>query len=163
VGALLPLTLSADDAEPAWTRPAFLAAALALVVAAVVVWVARRPAAIVIGVALVPLAAVGAIGAERAQDHAQQEADKWAGSVFTYHQKGRILTAEEARAVPEGLTKAELRARLGPAAGSGIQRVVGEKDRRCVAYRNPETRHAGMGRLHAFCFTDGRYTDLRQW
>jgi hypothetical protein len=65
--------------------------------------------------------------------------------------------------VPEGATKAEVRAILGPAAGSGIQRVNEGTDLRCVAYRASEGGRRTGELLYAFCFTGERYTDLRQW
>lgn len=53
VGALVPLVGAANADDPAWTQPGYVAATLALTLAAAVLWVARRPLALGLGVALV--------------------------------------------------------------------------------------------------------------
>ena len=96
------------------------------------------------------------------RDRAEHEEAKWGGSTFGFERKGRIVTKAQAEAVPIGATQAQLTARLGPPAARGIQRVFGEPDMRCLAYRNRQ-RGGGMPMLHAFCFSDGRYAALREW
>lgn len=161
-GALVPLAFSSGTGDPGWVRPVFISVAVGMTLGATLLWVARRPVTLALGIGLLLLSVAGGVEADRAESHAQHEADKWTGASWHAHEKGRLLTLAEARAVPEGVTKNQLKALLGPAAGSGVQQVEGEKDLRCIAYRSH--RGQGLGRiLHAFCFTDGRYTDLREW
>jgi hypothetical protein len=162
IGALVALMLARGEGGPAWTRFAFVAAAAGLVVAAVLLWIARRPLALAIAVALIPLAVAGVVVASTARDRELHERDKWGGAVLRYEDRGRILTDAQAEAVPEGITKDELTARLGVPAGSGVQRLFGERDMRCLAYRTGKPERAGQ-LLHAFCFRDGRYVALRRW
>jgi hypothetical protein len=162
VGGLLLLSFSSFSRDPAWAGIAFACAAATLMAAAVLLWIARGGRALALGVALIPLAAAGGVAAEVARDRAEHEAAKWGGSVFSFERKGRILTRAQAEAVPTGVTQERLTARLGPPAGRGVQRVFGEPDMRCLGYRSVE-REGGIPRLHAFCFSDGRYAALREW
>jgi hypothetical protein len=161
-GALVALLFTRDEGGPEWTRFAFVAAAACLVAAAVLLWIARRPLTLVLAVALIPLAVTGVVVASAARDRELQEREKWGGAVFRYEDRGRIVTGAQAEAVPEGATKAELTARLGVPAGSGVQRLFGERDMRCLAYRTGKPERTGQS-LHAFCFRDGRYVALRRW
>jgi hypothetical protein len=161
-GALVPLAFSSVSTDPGWARFAFGAAAALLIGAALLLWVARRRSAVAAGVALIVLGAALAAYAEAERAERQRERDKWGGAVFRHEERGRILTGAQAEAVPEGITKAELTARLGVPAGSGVQRVFDGPDMRCLAYRNG-TRERSGARLHAFCFSDGRYVALRTW
>jgi hypothetical protein len=43
-----------------------------------------------------------------------------------------------------------------------VQRLFGERDMRCLAYRTGKPERTGQS-LHAFCFRDGRYVALRRW
>ena len=161
-GALVALLFTRDEGGPEWTRFAFLAAAACLVAAAVLLWIARRPLTLALAVALIPLAVTGVVVASAARDRELHEREKWGGSVFRYEDRGRIVTDAQAEAVPEGATKAELTAQLGVPAGSGVQRLFGERDMRCLAYRTGKPERTGQ-LLHAFCFRDGRYVALRRW
>jgi hypothetical protein len=162
LGALALLAFSSSSRDPAWTGIAFACAAATLTAAAVLLWTARGARAVVLGVVLIPLAVGGGVAAEAARDRAENEEAKWGGASFGFEQKGRILTEAQAEAVPIGATQSQLTARLGPPAGRGVQRVFGEPDMRCLAYRSGE-RRGGMPMLHAFCFSDGRYAALREW
>jgi hypothetical protein len=162
VAALLPLAFSSVSTDPEWARFAFGVAAAALVGAALVLWIARRRSVVALGVALCVLGAAVAAYAQVERAERGRESDRWGGAVFRHEERGRILTGAQAGAVPEGITKAELTARLGVPAGSGVQRVLGDRDLRCLAYRTGKPERAGQ-RLHAFCFRDGRYAALRRW
>jgi hypothetical protein len=162
IAALLALAFSSGAEEPDWTRFVFVAAAAALVAAAVLLWTARRAPALALGAALVVVAVAGGVAANAARERVQHEADRWGGAVFRFEQRGRVLTDAQAEAVPAGATKAELTERLGIPAGSGVQRLVGERDMRCLAYRTDKPERTGQ-LLYAFCFRDGRYAALRQW
>jgi hypothetical protein len=167
IAALVPLGFARVADETAAGGPAALAAGVALIGGALLLWTARRPGAMVAAVVLVLAGAVGAtvaIGAEiRAEDEARREADRWAGSTFGFPRaRGAVLTRAEAEAVPKGLTREALTARLGAPSATGIQRLAGEPDMRCMAYRST-TRPPRSELLHAFCFRDGRYAELGEW
>ena len=158
--ALVAILYIGWDEDPGWTVLVSAAAAVALTLAAVLLWVARRPYALAGAAALVVLAGWGSVSAYDARDRAQRERDKWRGGLVVFERKGRPLTRAEAEAVPLGLTRAQLQARLGTRAGRGVQRITGEPDMRCVAYRKrpPESR---LGPAYSFCFRDGHYAALR--
>jgi hypothetical protein len=162
VAALLPLGLSTYADPPGWTGLVFLFTALALTSAAVILWTARRRA--VLGLAAVVVAAAVAAGAvaESAQRREQREEERLGGSSFKFDEKGPAITKAQAEAVPEGSTKDEVRAILGQAAGSGIQRVTDDRDMRCVVYNDAGYRGRSF-RLFAFCFSNGRYSELVIW
>jgi hypothetical protein len=162
VGGLWLLFSSSFERDPAWTGIAYACAAATLMAAAVLLWIARGARALVLGVVLIPLAVAGGVAAEAARDRSEHEAAKWGGAAFGFERKGRIVPRAEAEAVPIGATQAQVTARLGPPAGRGVQRVFGEPDIRCLAYRSGGQR-GGMPMLHAFCFSDGRYAALREW
>jgi hypothetical protein len=89
--------------------------------------------------------------------------DRLGGAVFGEPKaRGPRLTKADARAVPVGLTRKQLRSRVGAPASYGIQRVNDGRDMRCWAYRSPD-RHPYRALLHAFCFRDGRYAELTEW
>jgi|ERR687896_92317 hypothetical protein len=162
VAALPVLAMSTYADPPGWTGPVFLFAAFALTAAAVILWTARRRAFLGLAAVMVAAALAAGVVAESAHRREQREREKWGGSVFHFDEQGPAITRAEAEAVPEGSTKDEVRAILGRAAGSGIQRVNDGKDLRCVAYRASDHRGPLVG-LYAFCFSDGRYSDLRKW
>jgi hypothetical protein len=162
IGAFVALMFTQGEGGPAWVRFAFVAAALCLAASAVLLWIARRPLTLALAVTLIPLAVTVIVVASAARDRELEERDRWGGADFRFEDRGRIVTDAQAEAVPEGATKAELTARLGVPAGSGVQRLTGERGMRCLAYRTGEGRGAGAA-LHAFCFRDGRYVALRRW
>jgi hypothetical protein len=148
--------------EPAWTAFVLSAAGLALVGTALLFWTARRGAALG-AAAVLTLLSIGAIVvAWDAQSDAAHERDKWLGAAFEFDDTGRRLSVAEAEAVPMGTTRGELIAAHGPPAGRGVQRVAGEPDLRCLAYRDLTGQGLGTD-LHAFCFDDGRLVALRRW
>jgi hypothetical protein len=162
VAALPALAFSTFSDPPGWTGPAYLFAALALTTAAVLLWTARRRAVLGLAVVLVAAAVAAGVVAEAAQRREQREEERLAGSTFRFDDNGPAITKAQAESVPEGSTKDEVRAILGQAAGSGIQHVTGDRDMRCLAYKVAGSRGPGAG-LFAFCFSDGRYTDLVTW
>jgi hypothetical protein len=167
IAALVPLSYSRVADETALGGPALVAAAAALIAGALLLWTVRRPVAIAAAVVLVLAGATGAtiaIGAEsRAENQARLEADRWRGSAFSFPRaRGAVLTRAEAEAIPTGLTRERLTARLGTPSAKGVQHLTGEPDMRCVAYRS--TRRKPVSQLlHAFCFRHGRYAELGEW
>jgi len=163
LGALIPLAFARFADETSWAQPVMLLAIAALVAAATLLWTARRSGTLAVAVALVALGGVGAVvsisGELRAESKRLHEEDRLGGAVFgDPGVRGPHLTEAEVRAVPMGLTRKQLRSRLGAPPSHGIQRVNEGTDMRCWAYR-AATRH----RLHAFCFRDGRYAELTEW
>lgn len=151
----------ADD--PGWSRVAYAGAAALLTSSAVILWISRNPVALALGTSAILLAgAVGAV-AHDAEARAEHEATKWVGTTFHYDEKGRVLTREQAEAIPSGVTHTALRTRLGEPAGGGLERIHGERDMRCVAYRAKAPVRGPGTWLYAFCFRDGRYDVLREW
>lgn len=161
IAAFYPYALSQFGEEPPWGKPVWLAAAAALLAAAVLIWTARRAAALAVAAALVLLGVGAAVATERSGHDRTQEAEKWGGSSWTQDARGPRLTRAEADAVPEGLTRAQLTSRVGVPAGRGIQHVRGAPDLRCLVYRGRKGPRVPV--VYAFCFEDGRYTELREW
>jgi hypothetical protein len=162
VAALLALAFSTHADPPGWTGPAFLFAALALTSAAVMLWTARRPGVVGLAAVLVAAAVAAGVVAEAAQRREQREEERLGGTSFKFDDKGPAITRAQAEAVPEGSTKDEVRAILGQAAGSGIQRVTDDRDMRCLVYNDAGYRGRSF-RLFAFCFANGRYSELLVW
>jgi len=160
VGALFSLSFTTNWDDPSWGKPALLAVGAALTAAAVLLWVARHPALLAAAAALLVAATGVWVVADSARRSEQREEDKWGGASFDYDDKGPAITRAEAEAVPIGASKDEVKRILGPAAGSGIQRVNDGEDLRCRAYRAEER---PAWKLYALCFTGDRYTDLREW
>lgn len=161
IAAVFALAYGSVADEPAWTAFVLSAAGLALLGTALLLWIARRAAAL--AAALLTLVSIGAVVVARdAQSDAAHERDKWLGAAFEFDDAGRRLSVTEAEAVPMGITRGELIGRLGPPAGRGVRRVAGEPDLRCLAYRDL-TGHGFGTDLHAFCFDDGRLVALRRW
>jgi hypothetical protein len=165
LATLFPLSVAQfEPADPAWTRPAFALAAAAGLVSTLLLWVARRRYFLVLAVGLALLGLVGTVAAERARTRVISEEEKWGGFVMSFYDehRGARLSTAEAEAVPKGLTREQLRARLGAPAGSAIQRVHDGPDLPCLAYRSAGTGPRRLD-LHGFCFSDGRYEALREW
>jgi hypothetical protein len=162
VAALPTLGFSTYSDPPGWTGPVFLFAALALTSGAVMLWTARRRAALGLAAVLVAAAVAAGVVAEAAQRREQREQERLGGTSFKFDDQGPAITKAQAEAVPEGSTKDEVRAILGQAAGSGIQRVTDDRDMRCVVYNDAGYRGRGF-RLFAFCFANGRYSELLVW
>jgi hypothetical protein len=167
LAGIIPLTWAQSFDETSWGAPTMLAAGASLVAGAVLLWTARRRVAVGAAAALVLLGAVGgavAIAAEfRTESRRMAEEDRLGGAVFDEPRaRGPRLTKAQAEAVPMGLTREQLRSRLGAPATHGIQRITDGPDMRCWAYRSPDT-HPRWPLLHAFCFRDGRYAELTEW
>jgi hypothetical protein len=167
LAAVVPAMFFRAANDTSWARPVLVGAGILLIGGAVLLWTTRR--AVVLGAAVVlALAGVAgtvvAIGAEnRAERRAQHELDRWGGADFSYPRaRGAILTRAEAQAVPKGLTREQLTARLGEPSATGVQRFRGEPDLRCLAYRSTSKEPASQ-LLRAFCFRNGRYAELGQW
>jgi hypothetical protein len=158
--ALVTLTYGSKWEMPVWGRFVILGAGVGLVAAALLLWTARRPAVLVLAAGLVVLAIPAWATVELARQREQRASEKWGGMSLKYDPKGPAITKAEAEGVPKGASKDEVKAILGPAAGSGIQRVHDGDDLRCRIYRNAE-RPGPAGPLYALCFTGDRYTDLR--
>ena len=166
-GSLVPMIFFQNAGDSEWARPGIVAGSLALMAGALLLWTTRRR--LVVAGAVVAVAAGATLGwlavaAERsAEDRERRAAERWAGGDFTYpRSRGAVLTKAEAEAIPKGLTRAELLARLGEPSARGVQRITDEPDLHCVAYR----RTAGEAisqTLNAFCFRDGRYVELGEW
>jgi hypothetical protein len=122
---------------PSWTGPTLVGVALALALAAVLLWAARRRLLFALGAAL-PLLAL-AVG------------------IFAYSKRqseGRISN-DEARAVELGISRAEVTRRLGAPAGHGTMRIRHER-LGCLMYTTETTDRPSGPISHAFCFRDGR-------
>jgi hypothetical protein len=163
LGGLLPLAFSGPADETSWGQPAMIVAGATLIGGAVLLWTARRRVAVAAAFALVVLGAVGgaaAISSElRTESRRLRAEDRVGGAVMDDPAVGGPrLTQAAAEAVPVGLTRKELRGRLGAPASYGIQRITDGPDLRCWAYwtTRPHT-------LHAFCFEHGRYSELMRW
>jgi hypothetical protein len=120
LAGLLPLTTARFADETSWGKPAMIGAGAALILAALVLWTARRRAAVGAAVALLLLGVVGAvlaISAEiRTENRRWAEEDRLGGSVFDEpRQRGPRLTMAEAEAVPKGLTRGQLPGQIRPA------------------------------------------------
>jgi hypothetical protein len=122
---------------PSWTGPTLVGVALALALAAVLLWAARRRLLFALGVAL-PLVAL-AVG------------------IFAYAKRqseGRISN-DEARAVEVGTSRHEVTQRLGPPAGHGTMRIRRER-LDCLMYKAETAARSEALPYQAFCFRDGR-------
>jgi hypothetical protein len=167
LGSLVPMIFFQNAGDSAWARPGIAAGSLGLIAGAVLLWTARRR--LVVAGAVVAIAAGGTLGwlavaAERsAESRERREADRWAGADLSYPRaRGAVLTKPEADAIPKGLTRAELLARLGEPSARGWQRITDEPDLRCLAYRRTPGKAVSQT-LNAFCFRGGRYVELGEW
>jgi 4-amino-4-deoxy-L-arabinose transferase-like glycosyltransferase len=163
VAALFALGFSTYSEPPEWTRAPLLFAAAALIAGALLLWTARRRASVMAAAVLVAAAVMAGVVADAAQREAKREADRLGGSTFQFDEHGPAITREQAEAVPEGSTKDEVRAFLGQAAGSGIQRVNDGRDMRCLVYRDAARTGWRNLRLFAFCFSGERYAEMLIW
>jgi hypothetical protein len=162
VAALVPLAMGTHPDPPGWTGPVMLGAAAVLLAAAIVLWTARRRAGVALAAALLAVAAMGGAVAYAAQQDAKRQEERLGGASYRFDEKGTAITPQQAESVPEGATKDEVRDILGPAAGSGVQRVKDDEDMRCLVY-NDASRPKQFMHLLALCFEDGRFTELLSW
>jgi hypothetical protein len=126
---------SADG--PSWTGPTLVAATIALVLAALLLWVARSPALLGVALALAAVAVAGAVVARGER-----------------HGAGRVTRAQ-ARAVQLGTPEGDVTAALGAPWGHGTMRRRAGEQLDCLMYRNASAEAHGPGD-YAFCFRDGR-------
>jgi hypothetical protein len=129
---------------PHWVGAVFVAVAVVLVPAAVLLWTARRPLLRGVGFALLALAGVGwAVGADAKVD-------------------GGRLDVLELRPVRVGASRAELRDALGPPAGYGtLTRRRGDLRLDCEIYLKVPSR--AEGDTLGFCFRDDRVVKRVRW
>ena len=163
--ALIPLGFGRFADETSWGQPVMLLAVGVLICGALLVWTARRSVTLAAAVALVALGGAGAvvsIAAElRTESRRMQAEDRLGGAVFgESNTRGPRLTKAQAEAVPMGLSREQLRSRLGAPRAYGIQRVNDGPDMRCWGYRGSARQPHS---LHAFCFRHGRYAELVEW
>jgi hypothetical protein len=165
LAAVVVLSLSGFNPDPGWTDPAMKGAAAAMIVGAGLLWFARRPLGVAVGVALLAAGLATSVQAIEARRDSDESKEKWAGSVVTFSDRGRTapLTAAEMANVPEHATRAEVTGLLGRPTGLGLQRVNGEPDLRCIAYPKDRFDPSRGGHLHAFCFSHGRLAAQRDW
>ena len=121
---------------PGWAHPAFYVAFGALAAAAVLLWLARRPLGLALGLVLL----AGGLGAV-------------IGAVVARHNSGRV-TGDELSSLPMGAPRETVDGRLGWPAGHGWVRLHGER-LDCLVYVNTTARWEGQ-RDVGLCFRDGR-------
>jgi hypothetical protein len=122
---------------PTWTNHAMLAVVAALVLASLLLWAARRPWTVALGLALVPVAIGGGV------------------IVFIErHTAGRV-TIEEVRAAHKETTEAAVRGMLGQTAGHGSMRLAGLRAD-CAVYVGADKDRFGDHQTYLFCFHDGK-------
>jgi hypothetical protein len=166
LAGLCPMSFVLNAGDTDWARAALVASAAALIGGALLLWTTRRRPVVALALALAVAGGAGTVIAMTAESRAENERSHrvyhLGGAVFDEPvARGPRLTRAEARAVPTGLTRKQLRARLGPPASYGVQRVNDGRDMRCWAYRS-ESRGA-RGVLHVFCFRHGRYAERTTW
>ena len=128
LSSLVPMVFFSNAGDSAWARPGIAAGSLALIAGAVLLWTARRR--LVVAVAVVAVAAGGTLGwlavasELSTESRERREADRWAGAAVSFiRARGAIVTKGKADAVPKGLTRAALIARLGEPSARGVQRI----------------------------------------
>ena len=128
------------------------AVAAMLVVSAVIRWSTPHPKALRLSSGLIVLAAVVGLTVWQL-DKSESDPGAGGGSGVSYELFGRgsAVTEAEVDAVPDGATRAGVRARLGAPAAYGSHRYAGS-DLRCLGYRMAPRSIVGL------CFRNGRYT-----
>jgi hypothetical protein len=121
---------------PGWAHAAFYVAFGALGVAAALLWLARRPVGLALGLVLL----AGGLGAV-------------IGSVVARHNSGRV-TGDQLFALPMGTPREVVDRQLGWPAGQGSGRLHGDK-LDCLIYVNTTARWEGRRQV-GLCFRDGR-------
>jgi hypothetical protein len=122
---------------PDWTNRSLLVVAAALVLAALLLWAARRPWTVALGVLLVPLAlGTGVI------------------SVIERQTAGRVTSAE-VREARTATTETAVREMLGQTAGHGSMRLAALRAD-CAVYVASHKDRFGDHPEYLFCFRDGR-------
>jgi hypothetical protein len=121
---------------PGWAHPAFYAAFGALAAAVALLWVARRPLGLALGLLLLVAGLGGVIGA-----------------VVARHNSGRV-TGDRLFALPMGTPRETVDGRLGWPAGHGHVRLQGDQ-LDCLIYVNTTARWEGRRHV-GLCFREGR-------
>jgi hypothetical protein len=121
---------------PGWVHWAFVLALPTLLLAAGLLWIARRPAIVALGLLLFAGGLASVIGA-----------------VVARHDSGRVERTE-LDAVRLGASRSVVDGRLGWAAGHGTARVDGQR-LDCLVYVNTSARWY-RGQHLGLCFRDGR-------
>jgi hypothetical protein len=121
---------------PGWAHPAFYVAFGALLAAAALLWLARRPLGLAVGLLLLA-AGLGAV----------------IGAVVARHNSGRV-TGDELYSLPIGASRETVDERLGWPAGHGSVRLHGD-ELDCLIYVNTTARWEGRRQV-GLCFRDGR-------
>jgi len=121
---------------PTWVHWTFVLACPALLASALLLWTARRPATVALGLVLFAVSLASVIGA-----------------VVVRHNSGRVERTE-LDSVRVGASKSTVDQRLGWPAGHGHVRVDGDR-LDCLIYKNTSARWY-RGQHLAFCIRDGR-------
>jgi len=153
------LSYGADAREGA----AYLAVAAALLTAAVLIWTARRPHALVlasvaVAASVMAVVLLGVPNVHRVQGTTSGNAE----TEYSFDADAPPITPAQAKAVPEGSTEEEVEEALGAAAGSGTLRRPDGTDSRCLVYRDQAGRQS-FDPVFAFCFAEDRYASLHRW
>ncbi len=140
-----------DPDVSGWTEGGFAAIAAMLMASAVIRWSTPHPKALRLSSGLIVLAVLVGLAAGNPFQFDQSETDPGAGDGYTFVARGSAVTLADVNAVPNGATRAEVRARLGVPAAHGRHRYAGSA-LRCLGYRMAPRSVVG------FCFRGGRYT-----
>jgi hypothetical protein len=159
VAAIPPLAMSrlADG----WDIAAYLVAAVALAMAAVLIWTTRRAHAIVLAGVAVAASAIVVVLIGFPNRHDVTGGTRGAEYDYRYDPGASPITGAQAKAVPEGSTEDEVEEILGSAAGSGTLRRRDGADSHCLVYPNQAGRE--FYEVFAFCFAGDRYASLHRW
>jgi hypothetical protein len=131
-----------DGGAAGWWDFGFPAAAFALFLAAVLLWVARRPTVLAAALLLVVVAPIVALEARRGKDDAG------------------YISITEARAISIGTSAVVLRERLGPPIGEG-EWHRGRRRAGCFVYFARGSHGGGPEHgVFSFCVADGRVVAL---
>jgi hypothetical protein len=158
--AVPPVAMS--SAAESLERAGYLGVAAVLVAAAVLIWTARRIAAL-LAAGLAAAACVTALVLVGGPDTQRvQGGTRGAEMEYAFDADAPPITRAAAEAVPEGSTEDELEDILGSAAGSGTLRRRDGTDSRCLVYRAQPGRWS-YDPVFAFCFAGDRYASLHRW
>lgn len=102
-----------DPDVSGWTEGGFAAIAAMLMASAVIRWSTPHPKALRLSSGLIVLAVLVGLAAGNPFQFDQSETDPGAGDGYTFVARGSAVTLADVNAVPNGATRAEVRARLG--------------------------------------------------
>jgi hypothetical protein len=141
---------------------AYLAVAAALLTAAVLIWTARRPHALVLAGVAVAASVMAVVLLGVPNLHRVQGTTRGAETEYSFDADAPPITPAQAKAVPMGSTEEEVEEALGSAAGSGTLRRPDGTDSPCLIYGDQAGRQS-FDPVFAFCFAEDRYTSLHRW